>query len=75
MPTDLENLQTTKSNIVTILAELTDPLKRKPTYTVEGQTFHWTAYQKMLMDQLKQVKLLIREEEDGPFEIRTEMLP
>ena len=66
MPTTLENLQTTKSNIAALLVELTT--NPKPTYSIDGQVVSWSEYFQMLTGQMKALNELINSEE--PAEVR-----
>jgi len=62
MPSDLENLRTIRSNYLTRLAALSDPAaKIKLTYSVDGQSFSWTEYQKYLSDQIELYNRLIQQ--------------
>jgi hypothetical protein len=42
MPTDLEQLQTIRSQALAAMAEIT--ASPKPSYTIDGQTVSWNAY-------------------------------
>ena len=42
MPSDLEHLQTIKSQTLALIAELT--ANPKPTYSLDGQTVSWNQY-------------------------------
>jgi hypothetical protein len=68
MPSDLENLRTIRSQILTELAAIT--AERKPTYSVDGQTFSWNDYRSRLLSDLREVDELIAAEE--PVEERTQ---
>ncbi len=65
--TNVEKLQAQKSQILDLLLDLTD--RPKPDYNVNGRSFSWTAYQSMLMEQLKLINELLQMEQ--PFEFRT----
>ena len=67
MPTDAEQLATIKSQILQILVDITE--SPKPTYMIDGQTVSWTAYQRMLLDQLAQINAALAAE--TPFEIHS----
>lgn len=67
MPTNLENLQTIRSQILAELASIT--AERKPTYSVDGQTFSWNDYRSRLLTDLREVDELIAAEE--PLEMHT----
>lgn len=68
MPTDLENLKTIRSQILTELASIT--AQRKPTYSVDGQTFSWNDYRSRLLSDLREVDEMIAAAE--PLEERTQ---
>lgn len=57
MPTDAAQLATIKSQILANLVEITE--SPKPTYNVDGQNVLWTAYHKMLIDELAVIDGLI----------------
>jgi len=64
------------AKLIQIRDEATDRLlecllKPKLNYSVDGQSFSWTDYQRMLNDQIKSLNDLIRGEE-GPFELESE---
>jgi len=60
MATNLENLETIKSNLLTALASIT--ASPKPTYSIDGQSVSWGDYYRSLMDQVKAVNELINME-------------
>lgn len=64
MPTDAENLATTKSNMLATLASIT--ANPKPTYSIDGQTVSWTEYQKFLLESIERINTLLNSE--GPYE-------
>ena len=68
MPSDLEQLHTIRRQILAELASLT--ALRKPTYSVDGQTFSWNDYRSRLLSDLREVDELIAGEQ--PFEARTQ---
>jgi hypothetical protein len=68
MPSDLENLQTIRSQILTELAAIT--AERKPTYSIDGQTFSWNDYRSRLLTDLREVDELIAAEQ--PLEQRSQ---
>ena len=61
MPSDLENLHTIRSQILTELAAIT--AERKPTYSVDGQTFSWNDYRSRLLTDLREVDALLAAEQ------------
>lgn len=69
MPSDLENLQTARSNIAANLAAIT--ASPKPNYTIDGQTVSWQALFDSYVNQIKNLDVLIAGE-GGPFEIASE---
>ena len=68
MPSDLENLQTIRSQILVELAAIT--AERKPTYSIDGQTFSWNDYRSRLLTDLREVDELIAAEQ--PLEQRSQ---
>lgn len=62
--TNLENLQTIRSNIISELASIT--ASRKPTYSIDGQSVSWDQYRISLMQMLKEVNEQINAE--SPYE-------
>lgn len=71
MPTDAELLATIKSGVLATLAELfADPERPNTTYDVDGQHISWTAYTRMLFDQLKGINEQLASE--TPFEIHSQ---
>jgi hypothetical protein len=67
MPTNLENLKTIRSQILTELVSLT--AERKPTYSVDGQTFSWNDYRSRLLTDLSEIDRQIAAEE--PVELHS----
>lgn len=63
--TDLTNLATARSSYVSQLVSLA--ANPKPSYSVNGQSFSWTEYQRFLTEQVKAIDDLISANED-PFE-------
>ncbi len=68
MPSNLENLITIRSQILTELAAIT--AERKPTYSIDGQTFSWNDYRSRLLSDLRDVDALIAAEQ--PLEERSQ---
>lgn len=66
--TDLEQLQTIKTNTLAILVDLT--ANPKPSYSINGQSVSWESYYAQLLAQLERINSLIRVE-GGPVEIAT----
>lgn len=66
MPTVQENLITARENFATQLAELSDPDKRRPAYSIAGRSVQWPAYMEFLKQQIKDLDALIAGE-DGDF--------
>ena len=62
----------TQANIDTAIAAAgTDALVRfKLDYSVDGESYSWTAYQTFLVDQIDKLRLL-EIKLDGPFEVRS----
>ncbi len=64
MTTNLERLQAVKTNTLANLEKMSRELK--PSYTVGGMSYSWTAYQKLLLDSLESIDDAIdREATDG----------
>lgn len=63
MATDLENLTATKNNLTAKLAEITSSSGFKLTYSIDGQSFSWTEYHKMLTSALKEINELLTMED------------
>lgn len=60
-------LQTARANYVQQLTDLSDPDKRKLSYSIGGRSISWTEYQRYLMDAIKGVDELLRMSgHDGP---------
>ena len=70
MASYLENLTTTRDNIAANLASIT--ASPKPSYSVDGQSFSWNEYHRMLLESLLAVNKQIAAAD--PFEITTESL-
>ena len=68
MATNLDTLNTIKSQILADLAAIT--LNPQPSYSLDGQSVSWESYQAMLIDKLERINQLIQVE-GGPFELRT----
>ena len=68
------NLTTARDNYAQRLAEIS--ANPKPNYNVEGTSYSWTDYQKMLIDNLERLNGLIDQMDgsDGIVEEITEML-
>lgn len=68
MATDLQNLTTIRSNLLSKLATISaDP---KPSYNIDGQSVDYNAYYAALWGQLEQVNKQISTA-GGPFEVET----
>ena len=67
MATDLENLLTRRSNILSTLAGLTS----KASYSIDGQSVDHNVYRKSLLEELSLINGMI-EALEGPVEIITE---
>lgn len=68
MATDLENLQTTRSNYITQLLELSDPATRKPSYSIGGRSVQWVEYMRFLREQVSEMNKIIGDE-DAEFTV------
>ncbi len=64
---NLANLQTRETTICTELAALSS----KVDYSLDGQSVNHSAHRKALLEELKQIRELIRTY-GGPFEVTTE---
>lgn len=69
---DLTNLQTARSNLISALATAT--ASPKPNYSINGQSVSWADYLRMLREEIAAIDALIAEEE-GPYEVTTEVCP
>jgi hypothetical protein len=67
MPSDLEQVQTIKSQTLAIIAELT--ANPKPTYYIDGQSVSWNDYLRNLQATVDWCERKLAGEE--PFEIRS----
>lgn len=67
MATDLENLQTIRTNLISAL--VTQSASPQPSYNIDGQAMSWNEYRQSLLTQIGQLDALIGAEE--PFEIVT----
>ncbi len=65
MATVQEHLQTARDNYAQQLAELSDPAKRRPSYTIAGRSVQWQQYQEFLLKQIKELDKSIAEESGG----------
>ncbi len=68
MPTFLENLITSRDNLATELA--TESANPRPDYSVDGRSFPWSAYRRMLKEDIDDLQKQIFALE-GDTEIRT----
>ena len=74
MATDLENLKTRRSAILTELAALSSTASGgKPNYTINGQSVDHIGYKRSLYDELKTIDELIVALQ-GPFEVVSEVV-
>lgn len=56
MPTEAENLATALANYSQQLAELSDPTRRKVSYSIGGRSVQWTEYQRFLLEQMTAIR-------------------
>jgi hypothetical protein len=56
-------LRTARDNYATQLVDLSDPDKRKVSYSVDGRSMSWTEYQRFLLDAIKTLDGAIAERE------------
>lgn len=66
MATVRENLITTRENYAQQLADLSDPAKRRPSYSIAGRSVQWQQYMQFLRDEIKELDAQIAAE-DGDF--------
>jgi hypothetical protein len=74
MPSDLQNLQTTKSNYIQLLTTESSYMLAhgpKPAYTIDGEQYDWDGFRRELNARIKELNDLIQIE-SGPFEVRTQ---
>lgn len=64
----IDDLATARNQMAARLVEITTT--PKPSYNIDGQNISWTAYQKMLMEGIANLKAQIAAEE-GPYEVET----
>ncbi len=64
MASDLENLQTLKSNALAALAAMTI----RPDYSIDGQAVQWDKHRQSLLDEVARIDGLIAAA-NGPWEI------
>jgi hypothetical protein len=57
---DIERVRTARSNYCQQLEELSDPAKRKPTYSVGGRSVSWGEYHKMLLEMVRGTNELLQ---------------
>lgn len=69
---DLTNLQTARSNLISALTTAT--ASPKPNYSINGQSVSWSDYLRSLREEIAAIDALIAEEE-GPYEVTTEVCP
>ena len=62
--TELARLRTVRSNYIQQLEELSDPTKRKPTYSVAGRSVSWGEYHKLLAEMIRESNALLQEAGD-----------
>lgn len=62
MATVQENLQTSRENFAQQLADLSDPDKRRPNYTIAGRSVQWQAYMDWLKNAIRELDSVIAEE-------------
>ena len=68
MPTDLENLNTSLSNIYQQLADMT--ANPKPSYSVGGRSVSWGEHFNNLLKAQESIMMMIQRL-GGPFEVRS----
>jgi len=74
MATDLENLKTRRSAILSELASgqtASGDSLRKPSYSIDGQTVSWDQYRKSLYEELEKIDHLLVAAQ-GPVEVSSE---
>lgn len=62
----IDDLLATKANLAAEMRLITSPGNRSTTYTVNGRTYDWLGYRKMLMEQIQAINEQINVE--NPFE-------
>jgi len=72
VPTDLQNIQTIKSNTLALLATICDPVQAKLTYNVDGEMYSWTEYQAHLMARVEWCNAQLDAESPGDVVSRGE---
>jgi hypothetical protein len=66
MPSVADHLRTAQANYAQQLAELSDPAKRKVSYSVGGRSISWTEYQTTLLNLIKDLDKQIATAETAP---------
>jgi hypothetical protein len=61
-----DDLLAAKANLAAELRLITSPGNRSTTYTINGRTYDWLGYRKLLMEQIQQINEQINVE--NPFE-------
>ena len=65
MPTTAEHLATARANYAQQLAELSDPAKRKPSYSIGGRSVDWVRYQEFLLSMMEKLDSQIAAEDSA----------
>lgn len=63
---EIADLKTIRSQAIARLKDITK--EPKPSYSVDGQAVQWSAYHRMLVDQISSMNTLIGSEEDTGIE-------
>lgn len=77
MATDLQNLQTIKSNLLASLAAETTYQAAhgpKPSYSLDGESYSWTEWREAVLRKITTLNALIQSE-GGPFVITSRARP
>lgn len=63
--TRVERLRAAQVNYEQQLLDLSDPDKRKVTYSIGGRSVDWTGYQRFLLDTIKDIEAQISSADAG----------
>lgn len=73
MATNKDNLKAIKASLLQTLADETAYMEAygpKLDYSLDGESYQWTAFRTAILEQVKNINILIQQE-DAPFQIRS----
>jgi hypothetical protein len=56
---ELDKLVTARANYVQQIVDLSNPAKRKKSYSASGRSYTWTEYRKFLREEVKELDVMI----------------